>query len=332
MPAANDSAPQPEGPTARTHLIRTARILVSAGLLAWVLTQADLNGLRDALGNVRVEWLLAAFAVNTAGNLLGAWRWQILLRSQGRNIPIPTLFGSYMVGLFFNNFLPSSIGGDVVRAADARREGGGTLTESLTVILVERLIGLIATLSLGGIAVVAGATARLDPRITAALALAMVIAGGGLHFALDNRFRRLAERIAPKLPVAFVRETVSKMLAAFELFSRARRALLANFAISLGFQLLLIVHFWLIQFALGEDLPFMTYLATVPLVFCVMMLPVGINGIGVREKAFVTLLAFGGMAPEKALALSLLSYGIAVGQGLLGGLVHLKRELAGRRA
>jgi hypothetical protein len=120
------------------------------------------------------------------------------------------------------------------------------------------------------------------------------------------------------------------MLAAFELFSRTPGALAANFALSVGFQLLLIVHFWLIQFAFGEAAPFRTFLVVVPLVFTAMMLPVGINGLGVREWAFVALLTRAGFDPASALALSLASYGIAVGQGLLGGVVHVARELGER--
>jgi hypothetical protein len=194
------------------------------------------------------------------------------------------------------------------------------------VVLVERLIGLLATLTLGGIAALTGEANRIDPRITWALAAALVLSAGGLYLALHAGFRRLVLNLAERIPVAFVRRTVGKMVAAFELFSRARGALLGNFVLSLGFQFLLIVHFYLIQFAFGGTVPFVSFLVVVPLVFCVMMLPIAINGLGVRESAFVWFLSRAGMDPATALALSLASYVIAVGQGVLGGGVYLYRQ------
>lgn len=314
----------------KATLLRIARIVVSVALMAFVLSLVDIRDLGTRLKDAHLVWIFAAFAVNSIGNVFGAWRWKLLLRSQGRSVSTPYLYGSYLVGLFFNNFLPSSIGGDFLRATAAKKKGGGTLTENLTVVLVERMIGLLATLTLGGIAALTGEASRIDPRITWALGAALVAAVGGLYLALNAGFRDLTMRLVRKIPIQFVGRTVGKMLAAFELFSQARGALIANYAISIAFQFLLIVHFYLIQFAFGESVPFLTFVVVVPLVFFLMLLPIGINGFGVREGAFVWFLTRAGMDPETALALSLVSYGVAVLQGVLGGLVHLWRETGGR--
>jgi uncharacterized membrane protein YbhN (UPF0104 family) len=298
----------------KKHALSVLRIVVSVGLLTWLFFQIDVRNLIDRLSQANILWVLAAFLVNSVGNLFGAWRWQLLLRSQGRQISLPYLYGSYLVGLFFNNFLPSTIGGDVVRATSTKKRGGGTLTENLTVVLVERLIGLLATLSLGGVAALTGAASRLDPRITWALGGALIVSMAGFYLAISSHVRHVVLRHLDRLPIQFLRRTLGKMLAAFEL-------------LSLGFQFLLIVHFWVIQFAFGESVPFLTFVVVVPLVFCVMLLPLGINGLGTREFAFVWFLTRGGMDEASALALSLASYAIAVGQGLLGGAVHLTREI-----
>jgi len=316
----------------KTHLLRLLRIVVSGALLFWVLKQAHLREIGSTIAAANLWWILAAFGVNCFGNLLGAWRWQLLLRSQGRRLGLVHLLGSYLVGLFFNMFLPSTIGGDFVRAASAKKRGGGTLTENLTVVLVERLIGLLATLCLGGIAAVTGVAGRIDPRLPFLLGGLLLLSLGGLLLALDAGFRVLVLRLVARSPIPFVRETVGKMLAAFELFSRARGTLLANFALSLGFQFLLIVHFWLVQFAFGQALPFSAYLAVVPVVFCVMLLPISINGLGVRESAFVWFLTRAGMGAPTAAALSLSSFAIALAQGVIGSLVHLSRESRSRLA
>jgi len=277
----------------KPHLLRLLRLLVSAALLFWVLRQANLRQIGAMFAQANVWWILAAFAVNSLGNVLGAWRWQILLRSQGRDVPLLHLLGSYWVGLFFNNFLPSTIGGDVVRAASTKKRAGGTLTENLTVVLVERLIGLLATLSLGGLAALTGVAGRIDPRLPFLLGGLLVLALAGLLLALNAGFRHLVLRLISRFPIAFVRNTVGKMLAAFEIFSQARGALFANYGLSVGFQGLLILHFWLLQFAFGQSLDLTTFVAVVPLVFCVMLMPISINGLGVRESAFVWFLTRG---------------------------------------
>jgi hypothetical protein len=314
----------------KKHLFRALRIVVSVGLLWWVLDHAQLGSLVDQISSARIEWLVAAFAVCTLGVVFGAWRWQILVASQGRRVTVPYLFGSYMIGLLFNNFLPSTIGGDVVRAAGAKRKGGGTLTEHLTVVLVERMIGLFATLTFGGLAALTGVAGEVDPRIPWILGAALLVSMAGIYLAISRKVRRRLHPLVARLPFKFVRETLAKMLDSFELFSQARGTLVANFVLSLVFQLLLIVHFWLIQLAFGQSVSFLTYLVVVPLVFCVMMVPIGINGLGVREGAFVWLMKNAGMDPAAALAISLASYAIAVGQGLLGGAWHLIRELRER--
>jgi uncharacterized protein (TIRG00374 family) len=314
----------------KTHLLRLLRIIVSGALLFWVLKQADLGEIGATIAGANLWWILAAFGVNLFGNVLGALRWQLLLRSQGRLLPLPHLLGSYLVGLFFNMFLPSTIGGDVVRAASAKKRGGGTLTENLTVVLVERLIGLLATLSLGGVAALTGVAGRIDPRLPLVLGGLLLAALAGLLLALNAGVRHLILRLIGKFPIAFVRHTVGKMLAAFELFSQARGTLLANYVLSLGFQFLLILHFWLVQFAFGQTVPFSTYVAVVPMVFCIMLMPISINGLGVRESAFVWFLTRAGMDPASAAALSLSSFAIALAQGVIGSLVHLSRESRGQ--
>ncbi len=314
----------------KSQLLRVLRVVVSVVLLVWVLRHVRWTELSQKLATARLEWIAAAFLVNSAANVLGALRWRLLLRSVGRHAPLGYLFGSYLVGLFFNNVLPSNVGGDVVRAASARKKTGGSYTENLTVVLVERMIGLLATLFLGGLAAILGHAAWLGERAAWGLALGFGASALGLFLALDAKVRHAVAAFLPRVPGAFIRRTVGKMLDAFELFSRAPRALAGNFLLSLGFQLLLVVHFWLIQFAFGESASFVTFLVAVPLVFTAMILPVGINGLGVREWAFVALLSRAGFNPASALALSLASYGVAVAQGLCGGAVHVAREVSER--
>src|SRR5690606_7330008 len=92
--------------------------------------------------------------------LLSAWRWGLLLRAQGIALRFGTLTSSFLVATFFNNFLPSNIGGDVVRVADTAA-AAGSKTLATTVVLIDRGIGLL------GLVLVAALGATTGPRLVA---------------------------------------------------------------------------------------------------------------------------------------------------------------------
>src|SRR5205085_3249515 len=87
-------------------------------------------------------WIVVALSVYTINVLAATWRWGLLLDAQNIQLPGRTLFGSYLVAGFFNNFLPSNIGGDVVRIRDTAAPAGST-TLATTVVIVDRVLGLI---------------------------------------------------------------------------------------------------------------------------------------------------------------------------------------------
>ena len=111
----SDEAPR------RSRLGKVAvRMVVSALLLVWVWPEEPL-ALGRALREASPGWLAAAFALHGAGVWLSAVRWRMLLEATGTRIGVGRLAGSYLIGFFFNTWLPSGFGGDVVRAWDTRQ-------------------------------------------------------------------------------------------------------------------------------------------------------------------------------------------------------------------
>ena len=98
-----------------------------------------------------IAWLAAALGLYLLMVLASAWRWGLLLDAQGVPVPARTLTGSFLVATFFNNFLPSNIGGDVIRIADTARPAGSK-TLAATVVLVDRGIGLLGLVLLAAVA------------------------------------------------------------------------------------------------------------------------------------------------------------------------------------
>src|SRR5688572_8524599 len=133
----------PPAPAGRQALLWIVKIIVSAGLLYVLLSRVDLARLWATARTASIPWLLAALGLYFAMIFVSAWRWGVLLRAQRIAVHVAALLRSYLVATFFNNFLPSNIGGDVVRVRDTAR-AAGSKTRAATVVLVDRGIGLLA--------------------------------------------------------------------------------------------------------------------------------------------------------------------------------------------
>src|SRR5687768_15910381 len=132
------------------------KVAVSTVLL-WVLfSRADLGTTLAHFRQMNVLWMGAALAMYALMLFVSAWRWRLLLQVQTVDVSLSTLTKSFLVATFFNNFLPSNIGGDVVRVADTA-PFAGSKTLATTVVLLDRLLGLIALLAVAAVASVLAA-------------------------------------------------------------------------------------------------------------------------------------------------------------------------------
>ena len=119
------------------------RLGVSAALLYFVLRSIDLPAFWERVKSMNPAWILLALAAYAFTQSIAVWRWNRLLRAQHIEVERRRLTESIWVSMFFNNFLPSNIGGDVVRIADTA-PAAGSKTLAMTVILVDRVLGLTA--------------------------------------------------------------------------------------------------------------------------------------------------------------------------------------------
>jgi uncharacterized protein (TIRG00374 family) len=311
------------------------KIVVSLGLLIFLLTRIGLGGTLEALKGAHPGYLLAALVLYLVGVPLRAYRWQVLLAAVGTQVRLSRLINLYFVGTFFNTVLPSGIGGDVIRVYELATDGAGAAVATSTV-LVDRATGLLVLLALA-----VGSTAVAHELISPGLAWAIVaialvtFAGVGLLLWRDL-WERVSHRLAGLAPgrLAFLRHTRvvaarQRFVSFYTLFRHYRgSALLGALAISLGFNVLLIVVNYLIALALGVRLSMWYFLLFVPLISFTLLLPVSFGGLGVREGAYVVLFGQAGVAAPVALAMSLAFYGLNVITGLVGGALYTWQGLS----
>ncbi|MGQ0604843.1 MAG: lysylphosphatidylglycerol synthase transmembrane domain-containing protein, partial [Anaerolineales bacterium] len=128
-------------PKTRSLLLNLLRIGLSAVLLTWVLSQAGLGRLFGVVSAADLRPYLLALLLGQAGIVIRAYRWKVLLDAVGARVPFRRAVYLYFVGAFFNTFLPTGFGGDVVRTLEA---GPGTQSsQAAGTIVVDRLTGFI---------------------------------------------------------------------------------------------------------------------------------------------------------------------------------------------
>ena len=129
----------------RDKLITAIKVVVSLGLIAYLLGRVGTDEVVEAMRSASTHYLyiLVALAIYFGAIAVGSVKWQILLKAQGIRVPLGSLLSFTFVGLFFGNFLPTNVGGDLVRGYDLARH---TLlpAETAVSVVVDRMLGLIA--------------------------------------------------------------------------------------------------------------------------------------------------------------------------------------------
>ena len=300
------------------------RVVVTVGLLAVIAATIDWTTVVDGLD--QASWGLFALAVVLlfASFIVAAYRWRKLLEAADVPATGGQAFNAYLIGMFANNLLPTGFGGDAVRAWVVAGKGK-PLARGLTSVGIDRASALACLLVLAWVAV--GLKAGDIPGdvvflLGASTAIGIAAAGAAVAVARRRGLGRfLPESIRPWTGevAKVIRSTISD------------RTLIGEIVlIGVGYQAIVLAAFWLISESLGLALDPADLAVVVPTVLIVMLVPISLAGFGVREGAFIVLLAEFGIPAADATLLSLLSV-VAVTIASLPAVVPLAtgRSLAG---
>jgi uncharacterized protein (TIRG00374 family) len=265
-----------------------------------------------------------AAALFLLSNLIGSWLWARLLRAQGVSIPYPKAASYYFVGLFFNNFLPSNVGGDIARMSDARKHADH-MSPVFSATLMDRLIGVV---SIGFLAVLASIAELKQLHLHAIFAVTLAVFLLAVAFFASIFNRRILEAFewpfraigAHKVELA-----IARIMDDLHSFRSEGGALAAAFVASTLVQISRIYVHYLVGLALGVRISVAYYFLFVPVLAALISLPISLNGIGVREGAAVVLFQLAGLTREQAFSIPFLTYVVSVLISLLGGLIFISR-------
>jgi uncharacterized membrane protein YbhN (UPF0104 family) len=302
------------------------KVAVSAALLWMLFSRADVSAMAEQFRQMNIGWMLAALATYGLMLVVSAWRWQLLLQVQQIPVGFGHLTNSFLVATFFNNFLPSNIGGDVVRVADTA-SFAGSKTVATTIVLVDRVIGLIALLAVAAGASALAALGGVPLTGVGYIWISLVAVLSGLVFVLGwpDRFARMLHRVAGGRGEG-IQTRVLNLLAAITRFAAQPGPLGVAFAGALAVQALLVLFYMCAARSLAVPLPLLAASVVVPVSLAVQMVPVSINGFGVREAVFAFFFGSLGLNVGSALTLSLGSAALIMLFSLSGGAVFLLRH------
>ncbi len=303
------------------------KLAVSGALLALLFSRVDVGRLWANARQASLSWIAIALGLYAVTVLASVWRWWLLLEAQDIDMPFPALFGSMSVALFFNNFLPSNIGGDVVRIADTAKVARSK-TLATTVVLADRTMGMmgLVLVAAAGVTLVASAGRAALPVAPAWLwagftsgvlvGALMVWSPGGVGWIL---------RPLTILHPEWVGTRIGSITTALERFRNHMGAVITCFGGAVLVQMLSVAFGWAVAHSLRVPIGTFDLAVVIPLAGVVQMIPVSVNGFGVREATYSLYFSRIGLPIESAILLSLTSTALVMLYSLTGAAVYVGR-------
>ena len=315
---------QPRDAPGRRYVILALKIAVSIILLTYLFSKVDIADVWSKARHASAAWLLTSLAIYTMNVFVSSWRWHLLLEAQHVKIPRLKLLGSFVVAAFFNNFMPSNIGGDVVRIADTAGPAKST-TLATMIVLMDRVLGLMGLVLVAALgASLASAGASPVPSLWLWGVLVLGVAAGTPAIFAPEQFAKLLRPLT-MLHREWVTARIQTLENTLAKFRDAFGAILTTFGAAIVVQGMMVVFYLAVARALGIGIGLWDLAVVVPVSFVVQMVPVSLGGFGVREATFSLYFKRLGLGVEAAIALSLIGQFVQMFFSLSGAAVYIGR-------
>jgi uncharacterized protein (TIRG00374 family) len=323
----------------KKHIFLFFRIAVISAVLIWAVSRLGQQQRWSSFLEYLRRMNIAVFALVTAvfmiGHVIVAFRWWLLLRTQAIRIRFGAAVRLFFLGWFYNNFMPSSVGGDIIRAWYVTRHTEKKFAAALSV-FVDRAIGLLSTFAIAVFFYTiflrgsgdlisferpAGQTTLPYKWILIALIAVMVAAIGAL--ALARKGRESLTKLS-RAVWACCLELIKKFKDAVAIYCANPLPILAAFLLTVVMQMLVITGFWLLGRNMGIDAPARLYYVFFTLTWVIGAVPISIGGAGVIEGALVFLFVqVAGLDESAAWAIALSQRAVWMLTSLPGAVIHL---------
>jgi len=284
--------------------------------------KVDFGQFMEALRNARLDYIGAGFLILWIGHTLCLFRWRMLL---GLLIPVfslARLFMIYCIGLFFNLAFPTAVGGDAVKMYYAGKHGE-SYAPSFAATFLDRDLGMLAMM------IIACTGTIIHPFDLPGIPVVLIVWLSFLGFILVNigiftpRLHGLLIGVLCHVRLQPIAEKIGRISDAFTLLGAHRSVLAGSLIISLINQLLVVTTIWIFARGLHIEVSFLYFPIFVPIITLISMIPVSLNGMGLREYAFMSLFGALGVPVASCVALGMLSTALIVASAIPGGIAYM---------
>jgi uncharacterized protein (TIRG00374 family) len=317
----------------RSMLSSIAKFAVTVALYAAVFAKTDVAKVGAELRAAEPGWVVLAVGIYAVGQCLSAYKWWLLLRPVKLVVPYTRVVGFYFIGMFFNIFLPTIVGGDAVKTIVLARETGAVARSTMSVFM-ERNVGLFALLTIATLA-----SAFAPPVATvwhlSLLSLTLLLFAGFVvaNLVITNRHAyRFVDYLIAMTPLARIRSRATSLYEAVVPYRDATGVIAASIGISFVFQAVVILVVFLNAKALAHDVPWSALAVFVPLISLAGMLPISVNGLGIREALYAVLFGQVGVPAHVAVSMAVLYAVVTLAASLPGGIVSMMQKRPAVRA
>jgi uncharacterized protein (TIRG00374 family) len=310
------------------HLLTLLQLAVTIGLLWWLIHDPQRRAVMGAaIAMADWRWMILSLAAAGVCELFGILRWQLFLRMLHIEVPLRETSRLFFIGAFFNQFLPGTTGGDVVRVIFLMRDHPENKAEGFLSVAVDRLLAVMVLVIMG----LLFAWLRHDwfaqsfavGHLMKWFAITLVLMGGALVASFVLTSRHLVTLLPRKFPF---RRQVIKLSKLWQLCLENRREALLGAIYTVPMLLAYFSAFCFAARAFTDKVSFWDMTSIMPLITAISSLPISLNGIGVREALFEELLAeLCGVSRGTGLLISIAGMTVYLLWGLVGGVFYLGR-------
>jgi uncharacterized protein (TIRG00374 family) len=314
-------------------LFTILRLIVGIGLLIFLFWRIETGKILGVLYKAEPILLVFSFILFIVAVFTISLRWKFLLLAHSIEIPFRRTTAYYFIGFFFNNFLPTVIGLDIVRAVYVSNTYGKR-AECFASVISEKVIGVLGILILGTIflPIFLGRDRSIVYIFILLFMLTIIFVVGIFLFPKRERLRGL--RWVFKIGILKkLKDRIKRLYDALYFYKDKKPVLYRTLFLSVVYQMILISMVFTIGKALHIGIPYYYYLAFVPLINIGSMVPITPNGIGIREMIYIFLFNLAGIDPSRSILVSLLYFGITLLVSLPGAVIFIfgteKRDVLG---
>jgi uncharacterized protein (TIRG00374 family) len=307
-------------------LITLFQLAVTIAVLYWVYHDPNRRAqMAEAIRNAQYHWVVIGILAYGIVEISAAIRWHVLLKVQKIHLTIPRLAGLFLIGMFYNQFLPGGTGGDIIKSYFLLKETPDKKAGALLAVVFDRLIGLVALVAITGALIALRYDFLSQTTETRQLLwFLLFLLGSSILFLLSTFIISgfsLFHLLSEKFPG---REKLIEISAAYHLYAHHWRATLVAFGASVVAHLATFATFLCAAYALGAVVPVLDFFAVMPVERTISALPISFAGIGLREKILQIMLnGLCGVPEATAILIGSLSFLIILVCCIPGAVVYL---------